>query len=154
MNLDDFRKLTERGVGLAVASRDRHMKPDLTDLMGFKLSSDGKTLVGFVNAVESHTTLQNFKSCPQVAISMAGPCDCFAAQVKGSVTHVRPMTNEEQKISQRWADKYKAELLLINSDPKAISCIVFDADTTLEVTVEEVFIQTPGVDAGKRLAKL
>lgn len=154
MNFEDFKKLTAAGVGLAVASRDEKRNPSLDDLLGLKLNSDGKSLLCFLNAEDSWKALDNFRSCSQIAISLSRPCDYFAAQIKGQVTQIRKMSPEEELISQRWADLYLQELVLINVAPETIANLSFKADTTLEVVIEDLFIQTPGTQAGCRLEKV
>ncbi len=154
MNFNDFKKLTEPGVGLAVASRDSKLIPELDDLAGLKLNEDGKSLVCFISSEDSPRALSNLRESPYIAISMARPCDNFAAQVKGRVTNIRRMTPEETEISQHWASLYKQELIMINVAPETVTNLTYRADTTLEVMIEDLFIQTPGRDAGKRMASL
>lgn len=151
MDFEELKKLTETGVGLAVASRNSQMIPVLDDLVGLKLNPDKKSLVCFINSDESSTALVNFRLCPNIAISMSRPSDYFAAQIKGQVTLIRQMTAEEVLISQNLADRYRQELVLINVPPETVSSLSISADTALEVTIEDVFIQTPGINAGKRI---
>lgn len=151
MNFNDFKKLTETGVGLAVASRNRQLIPDLDDLAGLRLNPDGKTLVCFINSVDSPTALANLRSCPNIAISMSRPTDYFAAQIKGQVTKIRKMTSEEELASQNWSDLYRQELVLISVPPETVSSLTMRADTALEVTIEDLFVQTPGIHAGTRI---
>lgn len=153
MNIEDFKKLSETGVSLAIASRDREMRPDIADLSGFRLNPDLKSLVAFINSETSQRTLMNLRSFPQAAISMSRPCDFFAAQIKGKVTCIRKMTAEEEIISQNWADKYRQEMILVNSIPESVDALNFLADTALEVSIEDLFNQTPGVNAGARLVR-
>lgn len=152
MNFEEFKTLTESGVGLGVASRDKDLVPCLDDLMGLKLDPDGKRLVCFINSEESPKALENFRSYPRIAISLSRPCDNFAAQIKGQVTRIRAMTGEETARSQAWADLYRQELILINVCPETVAALDMSADTALEVTIEDLFIQTPGLQAGDRMA--
>lgn len=153
MNIEDFKKLSETGVGLAIASRDREMRPDIADLSGFKLNPDLKSLVAFINSESSQRTLINLRSFPQTAISLSRPCDFFAAQIKGKVICIRKMTVAEQVISQNWADKYRQEMILVNSIPDAVVALNLSADIALELSIEDLFVQTPGVKAGARLVQ-
>lgn len=151
MNYNELKDLTEQGVGLAVASRDEKLRPYLDELVGIKLENKGQKLLAFMDSQESYTALKNFGKFPEIAISISRPCNYYAAQIKGLVKNIRPMTSEENLLSEQWADRYRQELVLINVSPQTVQCLSFKGDTTLEVEVTDFYIQTPGAQAGERI---
>ncbi|WP_295904335.1 hypothetical protein [uncultured Bdellovibrio sp.] len=151
MNLVELRQLIQTGVGMVMSTRNADMWPDLCEIVGLHLREEGKTMSVFVSQTQADHCLQNIKSNGAIAVSLSRPCTFEAAQIKGKVVGVRPMTDEEQNQSKAWAERFRKEIQLIGVTNEAAMGLKLQADTTLEVEVENIYLQTPGPRAGTKL---
>jgi hypothetical protein len=150
MNLDGLKEFTSHGISMAIASRGVDLCPELIDGMGLQWQDDQRVTV-FVESREAAQSLLNFRENKMIAISMARPCDYSAAQIKGTVAQVRPMTSAETEFSQTWSKLFHTEIQLIGVPSLTAESARMIADTAVELHIDELYIQTPGPDAGRPL---
>lgn len=127
------------------------MIPELTDVMGIELSSDGARVKFFISKSEAQRSLENIEDNGWVALSLSRPTNYDAAQIKGRADVLREITEDEREFSRQWLEKYRTEIRLIGVSPLAASSLIFEPDVTVEAQVTELFIQTPGAKAGQAL---
>lgn len=153
MDLKELHNLLNCGLKVGVATRDAKLFPEISDAMGVALSEDGKTMVVYVTREDSSQALQNIDHNGQIAVSVARPCNYFAAQIKGRVTAVRAITPEEKEHALECGEKYRKEIQLIGVTAQAAQGLKWNPDLALEAEVADLFIQTPGPVAGRRMEK-
>lgn len=154
MNLKELHDLIETGIGMVVATRDAVLFPDICEGSGILLSEDGRTCTIFISSSRSQTAIKNIQNNGCVAISLSRPCTYKAAQIKGRVLRTRAMTEAEQKASAKWLQGYRKEIQLIGVMNQAATGILRQSDLALDVTIDSIFIQTPGPQAGKIMGPL
>lgn len=153
MDLAELRKLLDCGLGMALATRDASLRPEITEVMGCSLSADGRHIKVYIDEEDGKTALENVADNGLVAVTLARPTTYMAFQIKGRSATARPISEEERERSRIWAEKYSEELGLIGLHPDAIRALRYEASHTVEAEVVEVFTQTPGPDAGRRVGQ-
>lgn len=153
MDLRELRSKLEPGVGMALATCSGGLVPELTDVLGFDWPADSAYFTVFMNSAESHQALQNLSQNNRAAVSLARPCNYFAVQIKGRVKEIRSMMESEFERAQHCFDSYRQELLLIGMRAEAAAALIMRPDTAIEIEITDLFIQTPGPDAGLRMER-
>lgn len=152
MDRSQLQTFLTRGLGQAMATRDSKMRPEITEVLGTELSADGKRVTVFLESVESARALGNIADNGLIAVTLARPCDYFAAQIKGRAATARPITAAEVERSQIAVAKYHDEAKLIGISVEALNRLNKPpADIAIEADVCDIFVQTPGPIAGHPL---
>ena len=151
MDLRELHKMLENGLAMFMATRDSRLTPVISEVMGLDLSPDGKHMVFYVSQSESQVALENIAQNDRVAVTMARPANYFSAQIKGVVRNTRPITKQEIQRSKEWSEKYKQEIKYIGTHPQIPAALVMQADTAIEAEVQNLYLQTPGPEAGRKL---
>lgn len=146
-------ELLSSGVVMSVGTRDETLTPECAPAMGSRVQRDRKGLTVFVPRAMSRATLVNLAANGQIAVNVVRPSDDKTIQIKGRARAVRDATDSDRAMqeSQRGA---LVEQLAVVGLPRAIGRrITWWPSVAIEIDVDDVFVGTPGPDAGKRLAR-
>jgi hypothetical protein len=154
LNVQELRTFLKRGLGMALATRDSRLHPDISDVTDVELSEDGKNVTVFLRKIDAEQALKNIEDNGRIAVSLARPMDYFAAQIKARVIKVRPVTPAEKERSELAGARYREEIRYIGVSLEAAVGYQMTADLAIEASVEDLFVQTPGPYAGRRMEKL
>lgn len=154
MNSNELRQLIETtGVSMVMSTRDENLWPDLCEVLGLHFNENASKAMLFVSEEHAAKCLSNIKNNGCIAISLSRPCTFQAAQLKGKVANVHAMTAEEKDKSLSWSQRFRKEIQLIGVPNEAAMGLRLKADMTIEVDIENIFIQTPGPQAGQKLER-
>ncbi|WP_415063441.1 hypothetical protein [Bdellovibrio sp.] len=151
MDINELKDIIKLGVGMVVATRDAQMRPDICDGAGINISSDASRMTIFLVQQRATRTLANIENNRSIAVSMSRPPTYAAAQIKGHVTRVRPLDPAEQPIAQECATAFQREIQLIGVTREAAMGLRLVPDIAVDVSIENIFIQTPGPKAGQSM---
>ncbi|NUN05868.1 MAG: hypothetical protein HUU57_08905 [Bdellovibrio sp.] len=149
MDIKELHDLIETGIGMVVATRDGMLLPDICEGYGIVLSADAKSCTIFISSARSQAALKNIQDNGRVAISLSRPCTYKAAQIKGRVLKTRTMTDSEQQASEKWLSGYRKEIQLIGVMNETAQGLLRHSDIALDVAIDNIFVQTPGPEAGR-----
>jgi flavin reductase (DIM6/NTAB) family NADH-FMN oxidoreductase RutF len=140
------------GVAVVVATRDESLAPRVTRGWGPEVSSNGHSLTLCVDARPGADTRANLEGNGSVAVAFSPPTIARALQVKGAVTRLGEPDEMELERVERHLEAFCAEVERIGI-AAALARRMFSGSDLVSVTlsVGEVFDQTPGPTAGKRL---
>jgi hypothetical protein len=140
------------GVAVGVATRDDDLKPEFARGWGPEVSADGRSLRLCVTAPEGSQMRANLESNGAVAVGFSPPTIARAVQVKG----VAPTTQEPDAADlervERHVRSFVAEAERIGAPPELSQRMFVGAGlVAIQFSIDEVFDQTPGPTAGRRL---
>ena len=140
------------GVAVGVATRDDDLKPEFARAWGPEVSADGRSLRLCVAAPEGSRMRANLEQNGAVAVGFSPPTIARAVQVKGVVAAMgEPETADLERV-ERHVGSFVAEAERIGA-PVELSRRMFVGTGLVAVrfSIDEVFDQTPGPTAGRRL---
>jgi len=140
------------GVAVGVATRDDVLRPEFARGWGPEVSADGRSLRLCVAAPEGSRMRANLEQNGAVAVGFSPPTIARALQVKGVASRVdEPEAADLERVG-RHVRSFVAEAARIGA-PEELSLRMFVGTglVAVELSVDEVFDQTPGPTAGRRL---
>jgi hypothetical protein len=140
------------GVAVGVATRDDDLKPVFARGWGPEVSLDGRSLRLCVAAPVGSQMRGNLVSNGAVAVGFSPPTIARAVQVKGVVAAAHEPDAADLERVERHVRSFVAEAERIGA-PRELSERMFVGTglVAVEFSIDEVFDQTPGPTAGRRL---
>jgi hypothetical protein len=140
------------GVAVGVATRDDDLKPEFARGWGPGVSADGRSVALCVSAPEGSQMRANLERNGAVAVGFSPPTIARAVQVKGVATRVGEPEAADLERVERHLRSFVAEAERIGAPPElAQRMFVRTGLVAVQFSVDEVFDQTPGPTAGRRL---
>jgi len=152
---DDVIRFVESGVSITVGSRDARCVPSMARVLGCRVAADRCTLQFWMVATQSAQLRLDCKTSDRLVAVFSQPTTHRTLQIKGDSVAEIPMTASDGAIIDDHTRDFGAELA-----PLGFSCVfthaffAHEADDViaLSCTAREIFDQTPGPDAGRKLA--
>lgn len=140
------------GVAVSIATRDAELRPAFTRGWGPLMSDDGQTLTVCVAAPLGSATRANLEENGAMAIGFSPPTIARALQVKGRAVELREPAPAQLERAEQHLEAFSAETQTLGY-PSELARRLYDLPDFVSVTlsIDEVFDQTPGPSAGKRL---
>jgi hypothetical protein len=128
------------------------MVPAITRGWGTEVSVEGQVLDLCVAAPVGSPTRSNLGQRTAIAIGFSPPAIATAVQVKGTVTRVTAPDAQALERAERHLSTFIAAAAEVAPQPELFLRQFVPAEfLSVSVSVEEVFDQTPGPGAGRRL---
>jgi hypothetical protein len=140
------------GVAVGVATRDDDLRPEFARGWGPEVSSDGRSLTLCVPAPEGSRMRANLERNGAVAVGFSPPTIARAIQVKGVATLVaEPEAADLTRVEQHLRS-FVAEVERVGGPPEVSERMFTGAGlVSIHLSIDEVYDQTPGPTAGRRL---
>ena len=140
------------GVAVGVATRDDDLRPEFARGWGPEVSADGRSVTLCVSAPEGSRMRANLERNGAVAVGFSPPTIARAVQVKGVATRVGEPEAADLERVERHFRSFVAEAARIGA-PTELSQRMFVRTglVAVQFSIDEVFDQTPGPTAGRRL---
>ena len=140
------------GVAVGVATCDNDLKPDFARGWGPEVSTDGRSLSLCVAAPEGSRMRANLEGNGALAVGFSPPTIARAVQVKGVASWVGEPEAADLERVERHVRSFVAEAERIGA-PAELSRRMFVGTglVAVQFSIDEVFDQTPGPTAGRRL---
>jgi predicted pyridoxine 5'-phosphate oxidase superfamily flavin-nucleotide-binding protein len=150
---DSIVQLLKTGVSVMVGTRDASLMPECTRAWGIRVASDRSAVTIFLSEAIAGKTLDNLRENGKVAVTCTRPTDHITCQLKGCVRSMKPVTSANRQTSRQWHREFMAELAAIGV-PRALGeAWIVEPTVAVEITVGDVFDQTPGPGAGKKIGR-
>src|SRR6185503_8149264 len=114
-------------------------------------NDDFETITVYVPAATSHETMANIATTRRVAVTCSQIPSHESTQIKGLTRAVRLAPPSEQPFLQQRLEAFAGALELIGLPRSITRSMAFWPAYAIDVSVEEVFDQTPGPKAGNPL---
>lgn len=140
------------GVAVSVATRDAELRPTFARGWGPLVADDGQTVTVCVTAPLGSATRANLEENGAMAIGLSPPTIARALQVKGSAVELREPSPAQLERAERHLEAFSAEARTLGYPPELVRRLYSPLDfVSVTLSIDEVFDQTPGPSAGKRL---
>ncbi|HET9396748.1 MAG TPA: hypothetical protein VFO36_11875, partial [Nitrospiraceae bacterium] len=143
--------LLQTGVSVMVGTRDGSLMPECTRAWGIHVEANRVSLTLFLAETFASKTLDNLRDNGMIAVTCTRPTDHITCQLKGLVRSIKPVTAAQLSLSRRWHRDFTAELMAVGVSSTLTEGWIVEPTVAVEVAVTDVFDQTPGPGAGKRV---
>ncbi|MDP9151047.1 MAG: pyridoxamine 5'-phosphate oxidase family protein [Myxococcota bacterium] len=147
----DLVEFFESGVSILVATRDARLHPACGRAMGAQVQSAARVVTVFIPEVTSSHTVANLRDNRRIAVTFARPLTHYAIQIKGTCQAIRASGEAERAVQMRYRAAYTEQLHAVGMPRPATARLVWWPSLALDVLVQDLFVQTPGPTAGRRL---
>ena len=140
------------GVAVGVGTRDDDLRPEFARGWGPEVSADGRTLRLCVAAPDGSPARANVRVTGPVAVGFSPPTIARAVQVKGVATRVGEPDAADLERVELHLRAFVADAVRIGARAELCRRMFVRAGLlTVQLSIAEVFDQTPGPTAGRRL---
>ena len=138
-------------VGIA-GTRDKNKVPHVHRTSGWRLSQDRRTMAFLVSGVFTDHLVSSLEDNGHIALTVleAGTHETY--QFKGRYLASRPCSDDDMHLFRQIRDRFTRVVSTRFGVPEAV-CRRFVAqpELTISFEVHEIYLQTPGPGAGRRL---
>lgn len=145
---DDVLELLGSGVVIYVGTRDAALSPDLMWAMGVRVAPERNWLTLFMPVQGSAATVANARANGQLAVTFSRPFDHKSVQVKGTLRQVRDSGAEDRAAQEFYRAALVEQFAIIGVPRSLTKRIPWWPSVAIEMSVLEVYTQTPGPNAG------
>lgn len=150
---DSIVQLLQTGVSVMVGTRDASLMPECTRAWGIHVGTARGTVTVFLSEPIAGKTLDNLRENGMIAVTCTRPTDHITCQLKGKVRSMKSVNSAQQKMSRQWHHEFVAELKAIGVPSALGEAWIVEPTVAVEMAVTDVFDQTPGPGAGKRIGR-
>ena len=140
------------GVAVGVATRDAGCRPAFTRAWGPEVSADRGVLRLCVDAPPGSATRANLEGNGAIAVGFNPPTTARGLQIKGVARSVREPSAEELERCERHFLAFCVEGARVGVSESQLRRVFVGRDfASVTLSIDEVFDQTPGAAAGRRM---
>ncbi len=134
-----------------LATRNAALEPLSSMAFGLQAAPDSSEVTVFIPAVMAGGTMANLRDNGQMAVSLVRPSDHSSIQLKGTWLGERRTDESDRAFLMRYRDALEEELNLVGVPRSIWNRLVWWPSVALRMQLRDVFVQTPGPGAGRRL---
>jgi hypothetical protein len=149
---DDLLELFASGVDVYVATRGADLMPESVMGMGVRVHPDRRRVTVYVPTEIAAATLANLQDNGQVAATLCHPPDHRTIQLKGRCTGLRASTEADRELQEVFRSAMVTVFAAVGIPRALTRALPWWPSTAVEFELDGIFTQTPGPDAGERLA--
>lgn len=143
-------ELVRGGAPMAIATADAAQRPSCLRGLGAE-AGPNCTLTVYVNAALAERMRADLEANPRIAVTFSRLPDLRSIQLKGVVRAVRPTTPHDHAIQAHYLEALAEQLSLAGLPRSLVRRVVAQPSLAIELQAQELFEQTPGAGAGRRL---
>ena len=147
-------RFLEHDANLAFAgTRDRHLVPCGHRVSAWQVGNNRRTLTAYVGETFTDGLLEALEDNGQLALTVEEFPSHETYQFKGQFLRHRPIADDDLALVDRVRDRFVRRMKSLNTDvpPSALSDYILKPSLAVEFEVHDIFVQTPGPGAGKRV---
>lgn len=138
-------------MSIIVGTVDAHGQPATCRGVAISSHDDLETLTVFLPVATSHETIQNLALTKWVAVGASYPLDNSATQIKGTATEARLAREDEGVFVRERLDAFTGVLRAFGVPGQLAHSVSHWPAFAVTIRVDQVFEQTPGPNAGRRI---
>ena len=136
-------------VMIILGTRDDMLVPEIARAVGAIVHKEGGCADLMISEWQWPKTVANVRANGQLAVTFARPSDYVSYQVKGHATVV-PTAAEHITLARRYVESMASTLGDLGLERRIVAPWLVARDlVTLRLSVQEIFVQTPGAKAGQ-----
>jgi len=136
-------------------TRDERLHPAQTFVIGAVVHPDRETITFFVSESRAERILSDLKNNGRIALAISLTTH-EAYQLKGGYISSRPTDAKDRAVQEIYRTKLVSALLQAGYPEQITKPLVlglaYQPGTAITFRVEEIFLQTPGPEAGKKIS--
>lgn len=143
------------GVSVIAASRDARLVPSVSRGVACRVSEDRRSLIVLLRRTPAATVLRDIADSGWITTCHSQPSTHRTIQLKGRDARIEAPGPQDIALAQAFVDGFFAELEPIGYTEAFVRTVLFFAPEDLvavRFTPTEIYSQTPGPNAGQRLA--
>lgn len=152
MSKERLQKCTGPGIALFIGTVDADGIPSCCRAIALSTKDDFDTVTIYVPAATSQETMANVATTRRAAIVCVEPLSHDSVQIKGVTRGVRLAPPEEKAFVAGRLEGFADVLDAIGLPRRLTRSVAHWPAFAIDVSVEQVFDQTPGPKAGSQLA--
>jgi hypothetical protein len=133
-------------------SRDRRLHPFATITAGLRVDAPRDTIEFLVPHAEGDQILAGYRDNGRIALTVVEPISHTTYQFKGRFLADRPASEDDRALHDIFKAKASARLESVGYRRDLVYGYAGWPATAVTMRVEDIFVQTPGPGAGKRIA--
>ena len=149
---DELADFVESGVSILVGTADDRLRPACMRALGARISHDRASVTVFLPEATARPTLTNLAANGRIAVAFSRPLDHRSIQIKGACLGTRPASHDDRSAQERYRAAYFEQLHAVGVARSVARRIAWWPSVAVDVAVTELFEQTPGPAAGRRLS--
>jgi len=150
---DDIVTFLQSPVFFGLATRDANLRPRHAMPVGAVADADAGRVTFFLPTAVAGEVLEDLADNGQVALGCADPLTHRAYQLKGIWESDRAATAADDAVIRIWRDKLVARATQSGFPEPMVKALVlglaFEPATGITFRPRQIYLQTPGPDAGK-----
>ncbi len=139
---------------MVIGSRDEQLRPEGLRAFGASVRPGAGTVAVYLQAKLADRTRKNLEANGAVAVTFSRVLDHYSVQIKGRALAIRAATAEDEAMSDRYLVAFAEQLAFAGLPRSVIRRIRTRPGLVVEVEPLELFLQTPGAGAGRRVEQL
>jgi hypothetical protein len=148
MSKERLRGCAEGGVSVFIGTADANGRPACCRAVALVPSADLETMTVYAPVATAQETIANLATTRRIAIGLSRVPDHTSLQIKGLMRAVRLARADEAEIVERQLGDFAGRLADLGLPRHMTRRINHWPAFAIDVTVEQVFDQTPGPKAG------
>jgi hypothetical protein len=149
---DELADFVESGVSILVGTTDDRLRPACMRALGARISQDRTSVTVFLPEATARATLANLAANGRIAVAFSRPLDHRSIQIKGACLGTRLASHDDRGTQERYRAAYFEQLHAVGVPRSVARRIAWWPSVAVDVAVTELFEQTPGPAAGRRLS--
>jgi hypothetical protein len=143
-------ELLAGGMTIYLATRAATLQPDCVMAYAVRDEGGGEVTV-FLAAARAARTLENLRDNGKLALSMTRPSSNRSVQLKGTFVRVGTPSDEDRVYLERYRERFVDEMERVGVPRAFTARLPWWPTVPVVMRLDEVFLQTPGPEAGRRL---
>lgn len=152
MSQERLRGWTDGGTSVIVGTVDADGVPSCCRAIAIASKDNFETITVYVAAATAQETVANVATTRRVAISASRPLTHESIQIKGLTRGVRLAPPSDETYVRQRLHEFAEVLEAIGLPMRVTKSVAHWPAFAIEVSVEQVFDQTPGPKAGNEIA--
>jgi hypothetical protein len=142
----------ERAIVAIGGTRDKNLVPHVHRVSGWSCSPDRRTITCLISEEFTRDLLSSLEDNGQFALTACEVPSHETYQFKGNYVGSRPSDEADATVFQKCRERFVERIMSLFGFPEE-ACRAFVPRPSLAMTFEvrEIFVQTPGPAAGRRL---
>ncbi len=145
-------ELLESGVSMAAGTCGAELEPECVRGLGAHVSPDRRRVTLLLNGALCERLRCHVADNPRIAVAFSRIHDHHTIQLKGRVLSIRDGDEDDEAAVARYLVAFAEQLALAGLPRSVVRQVRCCPCIALTLVVEEIFDQTPGPEAGRRLA--
>ena len=136
---------------MVVGTRDEKLCPSVNRVFGAIVNAGRETITFFVPEILSEKMLRNLTDNGRIALLISEPISHETYQFKGAYISSRKSNDEEIAFQDAYFHKILSHLPKFGVPEEYWNTLIYKPSLAVTFRVEDIFDQTPGPGAGKKI---